>query len=99
MAGLTSSVASALSELSLSDVDLGSSVHSDVTPRQLPAHGHPSGECSKGRKKGRGLGTVMSRVCGRPPVMPGGPLWVTWFPREAGDTMGKAWVPESSELG
>ncbi|KAF6102204.1 autophagy related 2A [Phyllostomus discolor] len=44
MAGLTSSVASVLSELSLSDVDLGSSVHSDVTPRQLPAQSHPTGK-------------------------------------------------------
>uniref|UniRef100_A0ABI8AR38 Autophagy related 2A n=1 Tax=Felis catus TaxID=9685 RepID=A0ABI8AR38_FELCA len=44
MAGLTSSVASALSELSLSDVDLGSSVHSDMAPRRLSAHAHPTGK-------------------------------------------------------
>ncbi|XP_029812574.1 autophagy-related protein 2 homolog A isoform X2 [Suricata suricatta] len=44
MAGLTSSVASALSELSLSDVDLGSSVHSDMAPRRLSAQGHPAGK-------------------------------------------------------
>ncbi|XP_019501109.1 PREDICTED: autophagy-related protein 2 homolog A isoform X1 [Hipposideros armiger] len=44
MAGLTSSVASAVSELSLSDVDLGSSVHSDMTPRRLSAQGHPTGK-------------------------------------------------------
>lgn len=50
MAGLTSSVASAVSELSMSDVDLGSSVHSDMTPRRLSAQGHPTGECSRGRK-------------------------------------------------
>ncbi|KAM8815025.1 autophagy-related protein 2 homolog A isoform 3-T3 [Rhynchonycteris naso] len=43
MAGLTSSVASAVSELSLSDVDLGSSVHSDMAPRRLSAQGHPAG--------------------------------------------------------
>lgn len=49
MAGLTSSVASALSELSLSDVDLGSSVHSDMAPRRLSAHAHPTGECSWGK--------------------------------------------------
>ncbi|XP_039100718.1 autophagy-related protein 2 homolog A isoform X1 [Hyaena hyaena] len=44
MAGLTSSVTSALSELSLSDVDLGSSVHSDMGPRRLSAHAHPAGK-------------------------------------------------------
>ncbi|XP_058382466.1 autophagy-related protein 2 homolog A isoform X1 [Diceros bicornis minor] len=44
MAGLTSSVASAVSELSLSDVDLGSSVHSDSAPRRLSAQGHPTGK-------------------------------------------------------
>ncbi|XP_016063918.1 PREDICTED: autophagy-related protein 2 homolog A [Miniopterus natalensis] len=44
MAGLTSSVASAVSELSLADVDLGSSVHSDMTPRRLSAQGHPAGK-------------------------------------------------------
>ncbi|KAM8929516.1 autophagy-related protein 2 homolog A [Lycaon pictus] len=44
MVGLTSSVASALSELSLSDIDLGSSVHSDMAPRRLPAHAHPTGK-------------------------------------------------------
>lgn len=50
MAGLTSSVASAVSELSLSDVDLGSSVHSDMTARRLSAQSHPTGECSRDRK-------------------------------------------------
>ncbi|XP_027973733.1 autophagy-related protein 2 homolog A isoform X1 [Eumetopias jubatus] len=44
MAGLTSSVASALSELSLSDVDLGPSVHSDMAPCRLSAHAHPAGK-------------------------------------------------------
>ncbi|XP_025214010.1 autophagy-related protein 2 homolog A isoform X1 [Theropithecus gelada] len=44
MAGLTSSVASALSELSLSDVDLASSVHSDVASRRLSAQAHPAGK-------------------------------------------------------
>nr|XP_012633460.1 autophagy-related protein 2 homolog A isoform X2 [Microcebus murinus] len=42
MAGLTSSVASALSELSLSDVDLGSSIHSDMASRRLSAQAHPA---------------------------------------------------------
>ncbi|XP_023374263.1 autophagy-related protein 2 homolog A isoform X1 [Otolemur garnettii] len=42
MAGLTSSVASAVSELSLSDVDLGSSVHSDMASRRLSAQAHPA---------------------------------------------------------
>ncbi|KAB1251445.1 Autophagy-related protein 2-like protein A [Camelus dromedarius] len=41
MAGLTSSVASALSEVSLSDVDLGSSVHSNMASRRHSAQ-HPS---------------------------------------------------------
>lgn len=45
MAGLTSSVASGVSELSLSDVDLGSSVHCDRNPRRLSVQGHPAGEC------------------------------------------------------
>uniref|UniRef100_A0A2I3TSG3 Autophagy related 2A n=1 Tax=Pan troglodytes TaxID=9598 RepID=A0A2I3TSG3_PANTR len=44
MAGLTSSVASALSELSLSDVDLASSVHSDMASRRLSAQAHPAGK-------------------------------------------------------
>ncbi|XP_059566161.1 autophagy-related protein 2 homolog A isoform X1 [Myotis daubentonii] len=44
MAGLTSSVASALSERSLSDVDLGSSVHSYMTPRRLSFQGNPTGK-------------------------------------------------------
>ncbi|KAB0404107.1 hypothetical protein E2I00_008860 [Balaenoptera physalus] len=44
MAGLTSSVASALSELSLSDVDLGTSVHSNVASRRLSAQGPPTGK-------------------------------------------------------
>ncbi|XP_037694662.1 autophagy-related protein 2 homolog A isoform X2 [Choloepus didactylus] len=38
MAGLTSSVTSVLSELSLSDVDLSSSMHSDMASRRLSAH-------------------------------------------------------------
>lgn len=50
MVGLTSSVASARSELSLSDVDLGASVHSDMTARRLSAQGHPTGECSRDGK-------------------------------------------------
>lgn len=50
MAGLTSSVASALSERSLSDVDLGSSVHSYMTPRRLSFQGNPTGECSRGSR-------------------------------------------------
>lgn len=66
MAGLTSSVASAVSELSLSDVDLGSSVHSYMTPRRLSAQGIPAGECSGGRRNWRGLGVVWS------PRRPGG---------------------------
>ncbi|XP_012580598.1 PREDICTED: autophagy-related protein 2 homolog A [Condylura cristata] len=44
MAGLTSSVTSAVSELSLCDVDLGSSLHSDTAARRLPAQGHPIGK-------------------------------------------------------
>ncbi|XP_008578194.1 PREDICTED: autophagy-related protein 2 homolog A isoform X1 [Galeopterus variegatus] len=44
MAGLTSSVASALSELSFSDVDLGSSMHSDMASRRLSAQAHPAGK-------------------------------------------------------
>ncbi|XP_058925184.1 autophagy-related protein 2 homolog A isoform X1 [Kogia breviceps] len=44
MAGLTSSVASALSELSLSDVDLGTSVHSNMASRRLSAQGPPTGK-------------------------------------------------------
>ncbi|XP_033716891.1 autophagy-related protein 2 homolog A isoform X2 [Tursiops truncatus] len=44
MAGLTSSVASALSELSLSDVDLGASVHSNMASCRLSAQGPPSGK-------------------------------------------------------
>ncbi|OWK17105.1 hypothetical protein Celaphus_00013306 [Cervus elaphus hippelaphus] len=43
MAGLTSSVASAVSELSLSDVDLGSSVHSTTASRRLSAQAPPTG--------------------------------------------------------
>ncbi|XP_021564067.1 autophagy-related protein 2 homolog A [Carlito syrichta] len=42
MAGLTSSVASVLSELS--DVDLASSVHSDLASRRLAAQAHPAGK-------------------------------------------------------
>ncbi|XP_059959297.1 autophagy-related protein 2 homolog A isoform X2 [Mesoplodon densirostris] len=44
MTGLTSSVASALSELSLSDVDLGTSVHSNMASRRLSAQGPPTGK-------------------------------------------------------
>nr|XP_012318457.1 autophagy-related protein 2 homolog A isoform X3 [Aotus nancymaae] len=44
MAGLTSSVASGLSELSLSDIDLASSVHSDMASRRLSAQAHPAGK-------------------------------------------------------
>lgn len=54
MAGLTSSVASGVSELSLSDVDLGSSVHSDRNPRRLSVQGHPAGECLGTRKDWKG---------------------------------------------
>ncbi|KAJ1066060.1 hypothetical protein K5549_013573 [Capra hircus] len=43
MAGLTSSVASAVSELSLSDVDLGSSVHSTTASHRLSAQAPPTG--------------------------------------------------------
>ncbi|XP_023593991.1 autophagy-related protein 2 homolog A [Trichechus manatus latirostris] len=42
MAGLTSSVTSALSELSLSDVDLSSSVYSNMAPRRLSAQARPA---------------------------------------------------------
>lgn len=49
MTGLTSSVASALSELSLSDVDLGSSVHSTPASRRPSAQAPPTGESSRGR--------------------------------------------------
>lgn len=44
MTGLTSSVASALSELSLSDVDLGSSVHSTPASRRPSAQAPPTGK-------------------------------------------------------
>ncbi|XP_069848263.1 autophagy-related protein 2 homolog A-like isoform X1 [Dipodomys merriami] len=44
MAGLTSSVASAVSELSLSDVDLNSSVHSNMASHRLSAPAHPAGK-------------------------------------------------------
>uniref|UniRef100_H0VCN2 Autophagy related 2A n=1 Tax=Cavia porcellus TaxID=10141 RepID=H0VCN2_CAVPO len=48
MAGLTSSVTSAVSEMSLSDVDLGSSVHSNVASRRLsaPAPTHTAGKAA-----------------------------------------------------
>nr|XP_035119123.1 autophagy-related protein 2 homolog A isoform X3 [Callithrix jacchus] len=49
MAGLTSSVASGLSELSLSDIDLASSVHSDMASRRLSAQAHPSASVSSGK--------------------------------------------------
>lgn len=44
MAGLTSSVASAVSELSLSDVDLSSSVHSHVASRRASVQASRAGE-------------------------------------------------------
>lgn len=53
MAGLTSSVASAVSELSLSDVDLGSSVHSTTASRRLSAQAPPTGESSQVRESWR----------------------------------------------
>ena len=53
MAGLTSSVASAVSELSLSDVDLGSSVHSATASRRLSAQAPPAGESSQVRESWR----------------------------------------------
>ncbi|XP_010634330.1 autophagy-related protein 2 homolog A isoform X2 [Fukomys damarensis] len=46
MAGLTSSVTSAVSELSLSEVDLGSSVHSNMASRQLSASTHAAGKAA-----------------------------------------------------
>ncbi|XP_062051867.1 autophagy-related protein 2 homolog A isoform X3 [Lepus europaeus] len=46
MAGLTSSVASAVSELSLSDVDLGSSVHSRVGSRRASAQAPRAGKAA-----------------------------------------------------
>ncbi|XP_006901527.1 PREDICTED: autophagy-related protein 2 homolog A [Elephantulus edwardii] len=46
MPGLTSSVTSAISELSLSDVDLGSSVHSATAPRRPSAHTRPAGKAA-----------------------------------------------------
>lgn len=100
MAGLTSSVASALSELSLSDVDLASSVHSDVASRRLSAQAHPAGELEHpggtpgtGRT-GRGLSAVgcqespsdawISTICDLVP----------WGPNEvvAGDIVHRAQV-------
>ena len=53
MAGLTSSVASTVSELSLSDVDLGSSVHSTTASRRLSAQAPPTGESSQVRESWR----------------------------------------------
>ncbi|XP_047374675.1 autophagy-related protein 2 homolog A isoform X4 [Sciurus carolinensis] len=46
MTGLTSSVTSAVSELSLSDVDLGSSVHSNMASRRLSVPTHPTGKAA-----------------------------------------------------
>ncbi|XP_010597365.2 autophagy-related protein 2 homolog A isoform X1 [Loxodonta africana] len=46
MAGLTSSAASALSELSLSDVDLSSSAHSNTAPHRLSAQARPAGKAT-----------------------------------------------------
>uniref|UniRef100_G1TFT6 Autophagy related 2A n=1 Tax=Oryctolagus cuniculus TaxID=9986 RepID=G1TFT6_RABIT len=46
MAGLTSSVASAVSELSLSDVDLGSSLHSRVGSRRASAQAPRAGKAA-----------------------------------------------------
>ncbi|XP_005384601.1 PREDICTED: autophagy-related protein 2 homolog A isoform X3 [Chinchilla lanigera] len=46
MAGLTSSVTSAVSEMSLSDVDLGSSVHSNMASRRLSAPTHAAGKAA-----------------------------------------------------
>ncbi|KAM6161060.1 autophagy-related protein 2 homolog A isoform 2-T2 [Erethizon dorsatum] len=46
MAGLTSSVTSAVSEMSLSDIDLGSSVHSNVASRRLSAPTHAAGKAA-----------------------------------------------------
>lgn len=62
MAGLTSSVTSAVSEMSLSDVDLGSSVHSNVASRRLsaPAPTHTAGELELGTLGGV-LGVTRAR--------------------------------------
>ncbi|XP_023559729.1 autophagy-related protein 2 homolog A isoform X3 [Octodon degus] len=46
MAGLTSSVTSAVSEMSLSDVDLGSSVHTNVASRRLSIPTHAVGKAA-----------------------------------------------------
>ncbi|KAG8522721.1 Autophagy-related protein 2A, partial [Galemys pyrenaicus] len=46
MAGLTSSMASMVSELSLCDVDLGCSLHSDSAARRLSAQGQPPGKAA-----------------------------------------------------
>lgn len=83
MAGLTSSVASALSERSLSDVDLGSSVHSYMTPRRLSFQGNPTGECSKGRRNWKRPWCW----CGLPSAQ-----------KASGGAVDKAWVLESVVL-
>ncbi|KAM4845899.1 autophagy-related protein 2 homolog A isoform 2-T2 [Thomomys bottae] len=46
MAGLSSSVASAVSELSLSDIDLNSSMYSNMTSHRLSAPAHPAGKAA-----------------------------------------------------
>lgn len=79
MAGLTSSVASALSELSLSNVDLGSSVHSDVAPRRPSAQAPPAGECCRGRNSWQ-RPQCQCDATYTVPVMPGGLPLVTRFP-------------------
>lgn len=102
MAGLTSSVASALSELSLSDVDLGSSMHSDVASRRLSAHAHPAGECSQGKGSRRRPQCPSDVICPQEaPADASGPPWVTWFPGaargmgEAGTTVDRGQVSKS----
>lgn len=79
MAGLTSSVASALSELSLSNVDLGSSVRSDVAPRRPSAQAPPAGECCRGRNSWQ-RPQCQCDATYTVPVMPGGLPLVTRFP-------------------
>lgn len=96
MAGLTSSVASAVSELSLSDVDLGSSVHSNMASRRLSALAHTTGESGTlGSLQGKGeLEETFTqwdvRCMQEVPRMPGDPPSVISVPQdltqEAGDT-------------
>lgn len=103
MAGLTSSVASALSELSLSDVDLGSSVHSDMAPRRLSAHAHPTGECSRGKrswKRPRGPSDVMCMQASSDAWLSAVGGLVPWGGSgEAGNTMDRGLVSKSVILG